>query len=299
MPKGNKARQKERQKRARQRAEQTKKRQQKSSLPPIKDSPRPANTSKPSSFEGFDDIMKYASQATYLFARLRPNGENTDYKTLGTAFLAGRNRMVTCAHCINTSGTGNPLMEHIDGDSYLFVQKDEFGQGHQSVVTPTLGQDLFLYENMDTAIFYLPDDFYQAGGDWLRNPNNHISLAANFSAIGSDVGVAGYPMQELRIDANGVDVSSFTLRADRGVVNTRYVDGAGVELYEFTMAFNPGNSGGPIFDIKSGNVIGLVHGFQSFQIAEVDATKIFSSYSLGVSSRNLKAMSSEHSLSFE
>ena len=32
------------------------------------------------------------------------------------------------------------------------------------------------------------------------------------------------------------------------------------------MAFNPGNSGGPIFDIKTGRVVSIVKGYRSSQI---------------------------------
>ncbi|MEA2088586.1 MAG: hypothetical protein U9O55_01960 [Patescibacteria group bacterium] len=63
-------------------------------------------------------------------------------------------------------------------------------------------------------------------------------------------------------------IGNILLRTDQGVVNCRYQTSQTNYLYEFTLAFNPGNSGGPIFDAKTGKVVSLVHGFKSIRIVE-------------------------------
>ncbi len=258
----------------------------------------PSKVKKPNSFGSLEAIIEYASVHTYLFARLRKVSQGTRIQTLGTAFLAGKNRMVTCAHCINDPSSQNVLQKHQDGDSYLFVQKDQYGNGGQSVITPKFNRELFCLDDIDTAVFYLPDDFYQADGSWNRNPLNHLNFSDSYLPIGADVGVAGYPLQEIRVGTNGVDPSSFTIRADRGVVNTRYTTGDGVKYYEFTMSFNPGNSGGPIFNLDTGSVIGLVHGFTAFPVIMSNGTPVYSTYSQAISSESINRFAKKHSLSF-
>ena len=58
------------------------------------------------------------------------------------------------------------------------------------------------------------------------------------------------------------------MHTDRGVINSRYQTAATVYVYEFTLAFYPGNSGGPIFDIKTGQAISIVKGFKTITIKE-------------------------------
>ena len=63
-------------------------------------------------------------------------------------------------------------------------------------------------------------------------------------------------------------IGNVLLRVDNGVINCRYQTSATSYLYDFTMAFNPGNSGGPIFDVKTGQLISVVKGFKEIKIAE-------------------------------
>lgn len=262
----------------------------------------PPLVQKPEKYEKFSDAAVAACDYTYSITRLRPEGTGTRPVTLGTAFLVGKNRAMTCGHCINDPKHPDmALANHKNGDSYIFIQKDQNGVMHTAAITPKLNRDLFIYPEIDMAVFYLPDGFYKMGDRWVKNPANHLSLATAFASIGEDVGVLGYPMQSVGFTAGGkVDPSSVIIRSDKGVVNTRYrATQTNTHMYEFTIAFNPGNSGGPILRQDTGSVIGMVHGFNSFPIDLGNGNTIWNAYSLGIASENMKSFKDTHSLSFD
>jgi len=267
----------------------------------------------PNSFSSFADLAQFASSSVYIIARIRQEGESTRITTLGTGFLAGEHRMVTCDHVMNSEGS-----EHHDDDIYLLAQRNH-PEWHRSFVRLKSGEDLFLNPENDSAILYLPDSFYyDESGNMIKDPKIHLRLSRAPSRLASDVGVLGYPMQQLLFQDDGSDVNIETmiLRADKGVVNATYKDSNDITMTEFTMGFNPGNSGGPILDIMTGNVIAIVHGYQSLPIrAKVEhipldmidgGTKdedvvsvVRALYSLGVSSVNLLGYENSHGLSFK
>jgi len=98
-----------------------------------------------------------------------------------------------------------------------------------------------------------------------------IRISKEFLPIGSEVGVLGYPLCKLEFqekDINEPLIGNILLRADRGVMNCRYQTSETHYSYKFTLAFNPGNSGGPIFDVKTGRLISIVKGYKAIRINE-------------------------------
>jgi len=281
---------------------------------------RPSPHKKPSSpakieqpiaptFNKFSDTCAHVKPSVYIIARYRQVGEKAELTTLGTGFLAGDARLVTCSHVID-----NENSPHNDGDAYLLMQVDEYGAWHRAMVSVIRNKTLFTYPNVDAAILYLPDDFYVVDGKPIKQRDQHLTLTRTVKPIGSDVGVIGYPMQEIKVSDTGIPQhESLHLRADKGVINTGHVTG-GVAFTEFTMAFNPGNSGGPIFDAETGEVTAFVHGYNSTAIlyakerlpvhqhAELGATEVITSvralYSIGICSNNLQQYAAKHGLSF-
>ncbi len=280
----------------------------------LKKSPLPPVVPKPDSFLSFKEVVSYAKSCVYHITRIRQAGANNiEQYPLGTGYLIGKNRMMTCSHCIfNTQTPDNPGAHHQDGDVYLFVNRDENGYCHTAYLEPKINENLFTFPNIDGAIFYLPDGFYKHNGDWIMNPAQHLSFKAIPLDIGSKAGVLGYPLQGLVIMPDGTPtVSQIYLRGDYGVVNTRHH--TDVFQYEFTMAFNPGNSGGPIFDIESGLVIGMVHGYRTYPIGTLPMTlpsqdplerpaavivPLTTTYSIGFAAVNYQQLKDKHGLSF-
>ena len=264
-------------------------------------------------FKNFEKLADYAKGLVYLIVRLREEDGQSYWQNLGTGFLIGKNRLMTCYHCINDEKHEDVAMaQHKDGDIYLMAQKDEHGGFHRVGMTATVGKELFLYPDIDTAIFHLDDSFYLVDGDYYKHPDMYLELSKEKKNIGSEMGILGYPFANLTFDAAGeVDLSEVYIRADSGVINTSY-QVEGMHVYESTTAFNPGNSGGPILDTKTGAVIGMVKGYRPVPMhwvedvipagengneEEVKQTyRLRTIYSYGISSQTLVQLADDHQL---
>lgn len=224
----------------------------------------------------FTDVVSKVKGNIYSISRLREEEGYVIPYTLGTGFIIRQNTLVTCAHVINNPEATHPMQNHNDSDLYYLLQKDEFGNTHWYFITLELGKNLHIHDEVDFAIIDLPDDFYTTNGG-RSHKNDHLKLAASPLPLGAEVGVLGYPIAEKGVAINGEDSSvdhrAIQPRVNKGVVNTRYRDmDRGLYMYQFTIPFNPGNSGGPIFDARNGEVIGMVKEFQTFPVQELVET---------------------------
>ena len=231
-------------------------------------------------FTSFKDCVRSLKKLTFLIVRGKKGEQGIQWTTLGTGFVASPNRMLTVSHVLDNPAQGERY-EHKDGDAYLLIRHDdEFGvHGYQFF--PTLEKDMFLHKDADLAVLYLSDDFYAKIGDQpvLKKASEYVRVSKDPLPIGSETGILGYPLCELKFEKNqdGVGdinkplIGDILLRVDKGVINCRYKIPSGYDMYDFTMSFNPGNSGGPIFDATSGKVVALVHGYihQPINIKEV------------------------------
>lgn len=234
----------------------------------------PKHPKRPENFHSFSECVKWLKKSVYIIVRGRitkiGEQESINWITLGSGFIAAPYRYVTAAHVINDPGKGE-LAQHQDGDKYYLLRHDDDNNWHCRIFEPKLDKEIFTYPDIDLAIIYLDDEFYQVGDRIFADRNDFIRISKDFLPIGSEVGVLGYPLCKLEFqerDINKPLIGNILLRTDRGVVNCRYQTSATNYLYEFTLAFNPGNSGGPIFDVKTGKIISIVRGFKSIRINE-------------------------------
>ena len=157
------------------------------------------------------------------------------------------------------------MTQHVAGDQYYLLRHDDEGNWHFRRFTPEMNRTLFLYPDVDLAVLYLEEEFYQHGAV----KDDFIRVDQNFHQIGTEVAVLGYPLVGLTFENRNVDqpkVGDILLRADTGIVNCRYRTAPDVFRYEFTMGFNPGNSGGPIFSPRTGMLLSIVHGYKAIPI---------------------------------
>lgn len=229
---------------------------------------------RPENFHSFSECVKWLKKSVYIVVRGRKTkvGEEEvfNWTTLGSGFVAAPNRFITAAHVINDPEKGE-VAQHQDGDKYYLLMYDDENHGHGRIFEPKINKEIFIYPDIDLAIIYLDNEFYQVGERVFANRNDFIRISKDFLPIGSEVGVLGYPLCQLEFeerDINKPRIGNILLRVDQGVVNCRYKTSEINYLYEFTLAFNPGNSGGPIFDIKTGKIISIVKGFKSIRINE-------------------------------
>lgn len=266
-------------------------------------------------FCNYAELVATSKRSVFLIARFRQDdGEKGHVTTLGTGFLIGNGRLMTCSHVVNNQ---DPKGEsHQDDDLYLFIMRAEDSQLHHSApIKLKLGETIFDYPDHDAAIIYLPREFYFDNENrMIHHPEDHLVLANDPSNIGTDIGVLGYPMQEITVTEGELNINHVYIRGDKGIVNTRYAGDKQVLYYEFTIAFNPGNSGGPIFNIETGEVIAMVHAYRSVPIkfakelvpnniqeelgAQEVVSVVRSTYSLGLASQNYLKLKELHDICF-
>ncbi|MBM3791636.1 MAG: trypsin-like peptidase domain-containing protein [Acidobacteria bacterium] len=220
-------------------------------------------TTQPRSFEGVVEDLRHA---VFAVIRFRPDPTNSDRMRggpLGSGFFISRQVFLTCNHVLN-----NPIGPHQDGDHYVLV--NNLGHGGSIWQLPDLkvGKDLFFFPDCDLSLIVCPHQ---------KDPS-FVALDEREATYGSEIGVAGYPLPRMAPDeqgkprydgliyrvAKGTITSTFetVLRPDSGPPT------ALLPVIEVNFLFVPGNSGGPVFDARTGRVKGFVHGYQCHRIKE-------------------------------
>jgi S1-C subfamily serine protease len=227
-------------------------------------------TKRPTNFGSISECISTVKRSVYLIARGRQDQtkSQTQWLTIGTGFLAAPHRMLTASHVINDTKNTNPLAQHMDGDMYYLISHD--GElAHACILPLVMDKEIFLYPSFDLAILYIGESFYSNGTQTFLDKDEYIRINQNFRTIGTDIAVLGYPLTQLSFDAGDINkpqIGNILLRTDAGVINTRYRTAADIYRYDFTVAFNPGNSGGPIFDWRTGQLVSIVHGYTAIPI---------------------------------
>lgn len=227
---------------------------------------------RPDKFKDFSDCLHWVKKSVYMIVRGRKNTvngtEEINWITLGTGFVVAPFRLVTAGHVVDDASKGESF-QHQDGDKYYIIKHDDLDNWHYRIFEPILNQELFIYPDIDLGIIYLDEGFYSLGGKIFSDKNDFIRVSKDYFPIGTDIGVLGYPLCALQFtdrDTSKPIIGDILLRADKGVINCRYRKTEKIANYEFTLSFNPGNSGGPIFDMKTGRLVSIVHGFRSSRI---------------------------------
>lgn len=227
---------------------------------------------KPEKFRDFAECLHWVKRSVYMIVRGRKTlidgQEAINWITFGTGFVVAPYKLITAGHVINDATKGE-LFQHKDGDKYYIIKHDDLDNWHYRIFEPKLNQEIFIYPDVDLGILYLDEGFYVLDGKILADKNDFIRVSKDYCPMGTDIGVFGYPLCALQFenrDLSKPKIGDILLRTDKGVINCWYRKSEKITNYEFTLFFNPGNSGGPIFDVKSGRLVSIVHGFRSSRI---------------------------------
>ena len=197
----------------------------------------------------FKSVVADIRHAVFSVVRQRPTGTG-QFQTLalGSGFFVSPTVFVTCWHVIDDPRNANQA-----GDKYTLINNLD---GKNTVVYDIaggVGTDIHLYPDLDFAIILCH----------AASPNQaYIPIGYAHPPIGSEIGVAGYPLAAIAVNANGTaDVKGLVYRVAKGVAtavypfNMDFGDGyplKDVPVIEVNFFFVPGNSGGPIFDAETG-----------------------------------------------
>lgn len=222
----------------------------------------------PTKPRSFRSVVSDVRHAVFSVNRHRPGPQGGVLTTsLGSGFFVSSRVFVTCWHVIDS-----PVSPHQAGDVYRLVNNLDGDHGIIHEINGGLGVDVHLYPDEDFAVL-LSD----SKKDQAYMPISYADIRA-----GEDIGVAGYPLAQLTIDASGnITLGGIVYRVAKGVVNAVYKtdlnsgDGhplTGIKVLEVNFLFVPGNSGGPIFDAETGRAVAYVKGFRTHKIQEREET---------------------------
>lgn len=212
----------------------------------------------------FKSVVSDVRHAVFSVVRMRP-AENGLYFThcLGSGFFVSSTVFVTCWHVIDS-----PTDPHKEGDKYALVNNLDGQTGITFNIEGGLGEDIYLFPDLDFAIILC-----RAKKDQAYMPVGYADVE-----VGSDIGVAGYPLASIVVDLDGTpDLAGLIYRVAKGAAGafyrTNWNSGDGhplvnVPVVEVNFFFVPGNSGGPIFHAETGRVFAYVKGSFTPKISE-------------------------------
>jgi hypothetical protein len=211
----------------------------------------------------FKTVVADLRHAVFAVVRFRPSQQAGlyDISVLGSGFFVSSEAFITSWHVIDS-----PELPHQAGDKYQLVSN----LGVTAVALPLgeIGKDIHLFPDKDLAILICK----------ARKDQAYLSVSYADIAVGSEIGVAGYPLAMLATDANSnPDVKALVYRVAKGVATAvfRYDMDHGdghplkdAQVVEVNFLFVPGNSGGPMLEAESGRAIAYVKGFRTHKIQE-------------------------------
>ena len=151
----------------------------------------------------------------------------------------------TIANVSEWSGTGFALKNgyvvtnyHVAGDAKtieVYGVKGDFSKGYKAIV---FGTD----KVSDLALLKISDKDFAGFG------NPPYAFNASMVDVGENVYVLGYPLTQTMGEE---------IKLTNGIVSSRSGYEGNVTTYQISVPIQPGNSGGPMFDMK-GNIVGVV-----------------------------------------
>ena len=239
----------------------------------------------------FREIAFDMRHVVFSVIRERQVAAGKGARALGTGFFVSPTVFITCDHVMN-----DPKDPHMDGDSYVLVANLTGNTGTlYPVAHPKVGTDLFLFPNLDLAVLKVQ----------AKNDQPYAALDYGDVYEGEDIGVSGYPIPELHVVNQNLQLDGLVYRASKGHVTGRYTANISNEIQnapivEVNFLFVPGNSGGPVFSAETGRVIGFVRGFRYVKIWEDVATVTnIPQLPLGLGQQYIASMNAIYSLALK
>src|SRR5580698_3986702 len=157
----------------------------------------------------FDKVVADLRYAVFAVVRFRPSQQQPglfDITVVGSGFFVSSEVFITCWHVIDS-----PASPHQAGDKYQLVSN--LGTAPVSYPVGDIGTDIHLFPDEDLAVII------------CKANKNQAFMAISYADInvGTEIGVAGYPLAMLSTDAQGnPDVKALVYRVAKGVATAVY-----------------------------------------------------------------------------
>jgi len=155
---------------------------------------------------------------------------------MGSAFAISSDKFLTCSHVVK------------DRENLILIGSP----GRETGLSPIHHEVVDMRQNrqMDLALLRTK----RVKGEVVP-----IKFESTRPEVGLDILAVGYPWPEqqgrVQKDEKRIDLHvTLTLRAIRGIVAARYVDGI---HFEIDKLLNPGQSGGPVVSLETGLLVGV------------------------------------------
>ena len=206
--------------------------------------------------------LKKVRPATWGVALFRKKPGELRIEFAGTGFFVSPIYFVTSAHVINPEP---PISPRGPSDEIRIYWPDP--DKEEDILQSPIMQIAHVDEERDVAVLKAP-----------FKSKSFVAIRFDSFNDGESVAMYGYP------GATGVKnrVQAFG-RANAGIVSMQTRKGP-MELIETNITANPGNSGGPLFLVNSGEVVGIQKG----EIFIGETGKLLTGYSMSVSIRALQ-----------
>ena len=178
----------------------------------------------------YKNLNKKYSPGVFMLARKTENS----VEFLGTGFLvSSQGHVLTCSHVINpldkivaisigTVNTFNPMtLSQVQYNDLILVQNDAI-------------YDVALLKFAQDIGFTVPVNIF---GDTNKLEN------------GSSIATIGFPFAN-----NGLHIQSIT----HGIISSKTVTPSGIKLLQFDTMIHEGNSGSPLLDLQTNQIVGIV-----------------------------------------
>ena len=157
-------------------------------------------------------------------------------EVLGTGFIChSKGYVISCAHTMNlTDELGVVSPQDINSFNPMTQERASF-------IPVTISQ----YDTQnDVALLKLPDNTP------VHAPPN-IFGNAKTQEVGASIACLGYPF---------AGFGQHTLKITSGIVSSKVITENGTRQFQIDAMIHDGNSGGPLIDLKTGKIIGVVSG---------------------------------------
>jgi S1-C subfamily serine protease len=238
------------------------------------------NVKLPSNTEIYDTVKR----STVAIAIYNENDLQNPYTIIGSGFcIHPRGIIVTTRHVIDafldkpfnqqpTTPSGNP------GDNKLYLKEIKFQVPYA----------IFFDVGYSTAQISIPIVRFEqviAKADYdlaLARLSPHIAFPDGFPSLqiesyeaiheGMEIATCGFPLGNFLKDNVGTMTSSFSKGILSSMIPSSNVTKELLRGFQLDLTATQGNSGGPVFSLYSGKVIGVIHGgiqkAQGFTIAQ-------------------------------